>query len=70
MDNWGANHCVISYGHIGANLITLYSILRIPISMHNVPENKIFRPKAWSMFGPITAYDTDYRACNNFGPLY
>ncbi|MNJ32896.1 L-fucose isomerase [compost metagenome] len=70
MDNWGANHGVISYGHIGADLITLASILRIPISMHNVPSEKIFRPRAWGLFGTESAENADYRACANFGPLY
>ena len=51
MNNWGANHCVISYGHIGSDLITLASMLRIPVNMHNVKEEQIFRPSAWGMFG-------------------
>ena len=70
MDNWGANHGVISYGHIGADLITLASILRIPVSMHNVPKEKVFRPRAWGMFGTEQAESADFRACANFGPLY
>lgn len=70
MDNWGANHGVISYGHIGADLITLASILRIPVSMHNVPPEQIFRPRAWGLFGTESAENADYRACANFGPLY
>ncbi|REJ24501.1 MAG: L-fucose isomerase [Bacillaceae bacterium] len=70
MNNWGANHCSISYGHIGADLITLASILRIPVNMHNVPEEKIFRPDAWSMFGTKDLEGADYRACKNFGPIY
>ena len=69
MNNWGANHAVVSYGHIGADLITLASILRIPICMHNVPENKIFRPAVWSAFG-MDKESADYRTCANFGPLY
>lgn len=69
MANWGANHGAISYGHIGADLITLASILRIPVSMHNVSEDKIFRPSAWSSFG-MEAEGADFRACNNYGPLY
>ncbi|MGJ7045208.1 L-fucose isomerase [Thermoanaerobacterium thermosulfurigenes] len=69
MNNWGANHGVLSYGHIGADLITLSSILRIPVCMHNVPEEKIFRPSAWSAFG-MDKESADYRACENFGPLY
>ncbi len=70
MDNWGANHGVISYGHIGADLITLASILRIPVSMHNVPKEKVFRPRAWGLFGTEQAESADFRACENFGPLY
>ena len=70
MDNWGANHGSISYGHIGAELITLASMLRIPVSMHNVPEEQIFRPRAWGLFGTQQSEQADYRACQNFGPLY
>lgn len=70
MDQWGANHGVISCGHIGADLITLASILRIPVSMHNVPAEQIFRPRAWGLFGTESAENADYRACANFGPLY
>lgn len=69
MNNWGANHGAISYGHVGADLITLASMLRIPVCMHNVPEEKIFRPSAWSAFGEDLE-GSDYRACNNYGPLY
>ncbi len=69
MNNWGANHGAISYGHIGADLITLCSILRIPVCMHNVPEEKIFRPAAWNAFG-MDKESADYRACANFGPLF
>ncbi|MCD8207483.1 MAG: L-fucose isomerase [Bacteroidales bacterium] len=69
MNAWGANHGAISYGHIGADLITLASMLRIPVCMHNVPEEKIFRPKAWAAFG-MDAEGADYRACKNYGPLY
>ncbi|WP_150274354.1 L-fucose isomerase [Paenibacillus tepidiphilus] len=70
MNNWGANHGAISYGHIGADLITLASILRIPVSMHNVPEADVFRPRVWSLFGTESLEDADFRACRNFGPLY
>lgn len=66
----GANHGSISYGHIGADLITLASILRIPVNMHNVPEEDIFRPRAWGMFGTSEPESADYRACHVFGPLY
>ncbi|WP_294471716.1 L-fucose isomerase [uncultured Ruminococcus sp.] len=69
MNNWGANHGAISYGHIGADLITLASMLRIPVAMHNVPEEKIFRPAAWNAFG-MDKEGADYRACANYGPMY
>lgn len=69
MNNWGANHGAISYGHIGADLITLASILRIPVCMHNVPEEDIFRPAAWNAFG-MDKEGQDYRACAAYGPLY
>ena len=70
MANWGANHGAFSYGHIGADLITLASILRIPVCMHNVDESKVYRPTAWSAFGTSDPEGSDYRACANFGPLY
>lgn len=70
MDTWSANHGAISYGHIGADLITLAAMLRIPVSMHNVPEEKVFRPKAWKAFGTNDLEGSDYRACKNFGALY
>lgn len=70
MANWGANHGAFSYGHIGSQLITLASMLRIPVCMHNVPEDKIFRPSAWNAFGTNDLEGADYRACKNFGPLY
>ncbi len=69
MNNWGANHGAISYGHIGADLISLCSILRIPVSMHNVPEDQIFRPAAWNAFG-MDKEGQDYRACACYGALY
>jgi L-fucose/D-arabinose isomerase len=69
MANWGANHGAISYGHIGHLLISLASMLRIPVSMHNVEAERIFRPSAWSAFGSEPE-GADYRACNNYGPLY
>ncbi|MBE6758019.1 MAG: L-fucose isomerase [Ruminococcaceae bacterium] len=69
MNCWGANHGAISYGHIGADIITLCSMLRIPVSMHNVPEEKIFRPAVWNAFG-MDKEAADYRACENFGPLF
>lgn len=69
MNNWGANHGAISYGHIGADLITLASILRIPVCMHNVPEEDIFRPAAWNAFG-MDKEGQDYRACATYGPMY
>ena len=69
MNNWGANHGAITFGHIGADLITLASMLRIPVCMHNVDEEKIFRPSAWAAFG-MDAEGSDYRACRNYGALY
>ncbi len=69
MNNWGANHGAISYGHIGQDLITLASILRIPVCMHNVEEDGIFRPSAWNAFG-MDKEGADFRACENFGPIY
>lgn len=69
MNNWGANHGAISYGHIGADLITLASILRIPVCMHNVPEEKLFRPAAWNAFGSDRE-GQDFRACDAYGPMY
>ena len=69
MNNWGANHGAISYGHVGADLITMCSMLRIPVSMHNVPEDKIFRPAAWNAFG-MDKEGQDFRACAAYGPLY
>ena len=69
MNNWGANHGAFSFGHIGADLITLASILRIPVCMHNVEDSKIFRPSAWAAFG-MDKEGSDYRACQTYGPLY
>lgn len=69
MNNWGANHGAISYGHIGADLITMCSILRIPVCMHNVDEKEIFRPSAWNAFG-MDKEGQDYRACEAYGPMY
>ena len=70
MNNWGANHGAFNFGHIGADLITLCSMLRIPVCMHNVPEEEIYRPSAWNAFGTKDREGADYRACKNFGPLY
>lgn len=70
MANWGANHGASVYGHVGADIITLASMLRIPVSMHNVPADKIYRPHAWSAFGTTNTEDADYRACAAYGPLY
>lgn len=69
MANWGANHGAISYGHIGADLISLASMLRIPVNMHNVSDEDVFRPSAWSAFG-MDLEGSDYRACDNYGSLY
>lgn len=70
MNHWGSNHCAVSYGHIGSQLITLASMLRIPVNMHNVAEEDIFRPSVWSAFGADDPTGADYRACAVFGPLY
>ncbi|WP_102275766.1 L-fucose isomerase [Cytobacillus massiliigabonensis] len=70
MNSWGANHCSMSYGHNGSDLITLASMLRIPVNMHNVKKDKIFRPSAWGMFGTNDPEGADYRACSTYGPLY
>ncbi len=70
MNNWGANHGALCYGHVGADLMALASLLRIPVYMHNVDEAKIFRPAAWNLFGTADREGADFRACANFGPLY
>ena len=70
MNNWGANHGAISHGHIGSDLISLAALLRIPVDMHNVPEERLFRPSVWSRFGGLDSQAGDYRACQTFGPLY
>jgi len=70
MANWGANHGSFSYGHIGDKLITLASMLRIPVSMHNVEEDRIFRPHAWAAFGTTNPESADYRACETYGPIF
>jgi L-fucose isomerase len=70
MSNWGANHCSLSYGHVGSELITLASILRIPVCMHNIPANQIFRPSAWAAFGTQDLESADFRACEHYGPPY
>ncbi len=70
MNNWGANHGAISYGHVGADLITLASILRIPVALHNVPDEKIFRPACWGAFGTKDLEGADFRACAAYGPMY
>lgn len=69
MNNWGANHGAIAYGHIGADIITLCSMLRIPVCMHNIEDKDIFRPSAWNAFG-MDKEGADYRACADFGPIY
>ena len=70
MAAWGANHGALAYGHIGSDLVTLASLLRIPVYMHNVPEDKLFRPHAWHSFGTADPEGADFRACKAFGPLY
>lgn len=70
MANWGANHGAWVHGHVGADLITLASMLRIPVALHNVPEDKIYRPHAWAAFGTKELEGADYRACATYGPIY
>ena len=70
MNNWGANHGAIGYGHVGADLISLAAMLRIPVYMHNVAAERVFRPSTWAAFGTADLEGADYRACKNFGPLY
>jgi L-fucose isomerase len=70
MNAWGANHAAICDGHVGADLLTLASALRIPVYMHNVDESRIFRPSAWTAFGTADLEGADFRACQNYGPLY
>ncbi len=70
MANWGANHGVTVYGHVGDDLITLASMLRIPVNMHNVSENRIFRPHSWAAFGTEDSQSADYKACEKYGPIY
>lgn len=70
MANWGANHGAFCYGHIGADLITLASMLRIPVALHNVKDEDLFRPHSWAAFGTVDKESADYRACGNYGPLY
>lgn len=70
MNNWGANHCVMSYGHMGDRLLTLASMLRIPVYMHNIDPSRIFRPSAWNAFGTADLESADFRACQTYGPLY
>ena len=69
MNAWGANHGAISYGHVGEELVTLASMLRIPVCMHNLAPEQLFRPSAWAAFGSDPE-GADYRACANFGPVY
>ena len=70
MANWGANHGVTVYGHVGADLITLASMLRIPVALHNLPEEKIYRPHSWAAFGTKDTEAADFAACKHYGPLY
>ncbi|MDO7682959.1 MAG: L-fucose isomerase [Pirellulales bacterium] len=70
MNHWGANHCVMTAGHVGHLFITLASILRIPVYMHNVPDDRVFRPSTWNAFGTDDLEGADFRACKAFGPLY
>ncbi|MCH6259127.1 L-fucose isomerase [Puniceicoccaceae bacterium K14] len=70
MNNWGANHCVMTYGHVGHLFLTLASMLRIPVYMHNIGEDRVFRPSSWRAFGTADLEGADFRACQNYGPLY
>lgn len=70
MANWGANHGVTVYGHVGADLVTLASMLRIPVALHNLPEDKVYRPHAWAAFGTQDTEAADFAACKHYGPLY
>lgn len=70
MANWGANHGVTVYGHVGADLITLASMLRIPVALHNLPEEKVYRPHSWAAFGTKDTEAADFAACKHYGPLY
>jgi L-fucose isomerase len=70
MANWGANHAALAYGHIGADLLTLCAMLRIPVTMHNVPAERVFRPSLWAQFGASDLTGADYRACQSLGPVY
>ena len=70
MANWGSNHAAFCYGHIGADLATLASMLRIPVSLHNLPDSRLFRPHSWSAFGTRQLEAADYAACRAYGPLY
>ncbi|MBW3622311.1 MAG: hypothetical protein KY468_02755 [Armatimonadetes bacterium] len=70
MNHWGANHGAISHGNIGGELIALAAILRIPVEMHNVPAERVFRPTAWMRHGGMDPQGADYRACQTYGPLY
>jgi L-fucose/D-arabinose isomerase len=70
MNAWGANHCAAAYGHVGGDLVSLAAMLRIPVDMHNVPEDRVFRPSAWARFGGQDPQGADYRACATYGPLY
>jgi len=70
MNRWGANHCVMTCGHVGHLYLTLASMLRIPVYMHNVAADRVFRPSAWTSFGTADLEGADFRACANYGPLY
>ena len=70
MDAWGSNHCVMTPGHVGADFISLAANLRIPVYMHNLEEENIFRPSTWTAFGTSDLEAADFRACEKLGPLY
>ena len=70
MNNWGANHGAFTYGHIGADMITLASMFRITVTMHNVRDKDIYRPHSWAAFGTKDLENADYQACKSYRPLY
>ncbi|MEG2247699.1 MAG: L-fucose isomerase, partial [Akkermansia sp.] len=70
MANMGANHGAFTYGHIGADILTMASMLRIPVFAHNVPDEQVYRPSVWGLHGTTDLEGADFRACSNYGPLY
>jgi len=70
MDAWGANHCSVCYGHVGAEMLTLAAALRIPVTLHNIPRDRVFRPTCWSVLGDAADPAIDLIACRDLGPMY